>query len=356
MARSAPVSPPPMRTLPRPPLAPLRGWLAHPSPGARATTTLPLLEAPAPRRRGVRLHRSRPRPCLRRPTFAARTGLEAAEATAELGFAVGGGEVSGALVSAGLTEDDLAAGLYDDAARRDWLVNWAAPAERLLLDVASIGEIRRADGAFVAELRGIMHRLDEERGRLYRADLRGRSRRREMRRRPRRRGVHRDGAVTATDGALSPRGGGSRPLPRAGSRAASSSGSPAPMPGSRPRSRRIGSRRRGRARPLAARRAPDRRRRHVPGHRRLRQALLHLPGRNSPTSRISAASRTCRATISSCASPARASRAWTAGACSDEPGRNHRRGAELDRHALSPSGLAQGRRLRLPRASARCLA
>src|SRR5215210_5065862 len=36
-------------------------------------------------------------------TFAARTGLEAAEATAELGFAVGGGEVSGALVSAGLT-------------------------------------------------------------------------------------------------------------------------------------------------------------------------------------------------------------------------------------------------------------
>ena len=34
--------------------------------------------------------------------FAARTGLEAAEATSELGFAVGGGEISGALVSAGL--------------------------------------------------------------------------------------------------------------------------------------------------------------------------------------------------------------------------------------------------------------
>jgi uncharacterized phage protein (TIGR02218 family) len=101
-------------------------------------------------------------------TFAARTGLEAAEATAELGFAVGSGEVSGALVAAGLTEDDLAAGLYDDATIETWLVNWAAPDQRLLLDVASIGEIRRADGAFVAELRGIMHRLDEERGRLYR--------------------------------------------------------------------------------------------------------------------------------------------------------------------------------------------
>ena len=102
-------------------------------------------------------------------TFAARTGLEAAEATQELGFAVGGGEVSGALVSAGLTEDDLAAGLYDDASVETWLVNWSAPDERLLLDVASIGEIRRGDGAFVAELRGFMHRLDEERGRLYRA-------------------------------------------------------------------------------------------------------------------------------------------------------------------------------------------
>ena len=101
--------------------------------------------------------------------FAARTGLEAAEASAELGFAVGGGEVAGALVSAGITESDIAAGLYDDASVETWLVNWAAPAERLLLDTGAIGEIRRADGAFVAEVRGLMHRLDEERGRLYRA-------------------------------------------------------------------------------------------------------------------------------------------------------------------------------------------
>ena len=102
-------------------------------------------------------------------TFAARTGLEAAEAASELGFAVGGGEVSGALVSAGVTEDDLAAGRYDNATIETWLVNWADVGERLLLDVGSIGEIRRADGAFVAEVRGAMHRLDEERGRLYTA-------------------------------------------------------------------------------------------------------------------------------------------------------------------------------------------
>jgi uncharacterized phage protein (TIGR02218 family) len=102
-------------------------------------------------------------------TFAARTGLEAAEAHAELGFAIGGGEVAGALVSAGLTEPDILAGRYDDATVETWIVNWAEPEARLLTDVFSIGEIRREDGAFVAELRGPMHRLDEERGLTYRA-------------------------------------------------------------------------------------------------------------------------------------------------------------------------------------------
>lgn len=101
--------------------------------------------------------------------FAARSGLEAAEATAELGFAVGGGEVSGALMSAGLTEDDISSGLYDDASVETWLVNWSRIEERLLLDIGSLGEIRRSDGSFVAEVRGVMHRFDEERGRLFRA-------------------------------------------------------------------------------------------------------------------------------------------------------------------------------------------
>lgn len=100
--------------------------------------------------------------------FRALSGLEGAEVTAELGFAVGGGEVSGALVAAALTEDDLAAGLYDDAGLESWLVNWADVTQRLLLDTGSIGEVRRTEHAFVAEVRGLMHRLDEERGRLYR--------------------------------------------------------------------------------------------------------------------------------------------------------------------------------------------
>ncbi len=101
--------------------------------------------------------------------FTARSGLEAAEVTAELGFAIGGGEVAGALMSARLTEDDISSGRYDDASVETWLVNWSNVEERLLLDIGSIGEIRRADGSFVAEVRGVMHRLDEERGRLFRA-------------------------------------------------------------------------------------------------------------------------------------------------------------------------------------------
>lgn len=102
--------------------------------------------------------------------FRARSGLEAAEATAELGFAVGGGDVAGVLTSAAITEADIVAGQYDDAGVETWLVNWANVEERVLLDVAAIGEVRRTEHAFTAELRGIMHRYDEERGRVYRAD------------------------------------------------------------------------------------------------------------------------------------------------------------------------------------------
>lgn len=101
--------------------------------------------------------------------FRAASGFEAHETSAELGFAVGGGEVSGALSCDAITEGDIAAGLYDDATVELFLVNWADTSQHLLRESASIGEIRRQDGVFVAELRGPMHRLDEERGLRYRA-------------------------------------------------------------------------------------------------------------------------------------------------------------------------------------------
>src|SRR5215212_308623 len=81
--------------------------------------------------------------------FAARSGLEAAEASAELGFAVGGGEVAGALMSAGITESDIAAGLYDDAAVEVFLVKWAAPAAALGLALFGFDTAGLDEGALV---------------------------------------------------------------------------------------------------------------------------------------------------------------------------------------------------------------
>lgn len=100
-------------------------------------------------------------------SFAATTGLEAAETTAELGYAVGGGEVAGAFAATGLNEADLARGLYDDARISIWLVNWADVAQRLLLETGFVGEISRGDLAFTAEVRSLAKAFDEERGRLY---------------------------------------------------------------------------------------------------------------------------------------------------------------------------------------------
>lgn len=102
-------------------------------------------------------------------TFRARAGLEAAEITSELGLTVGGGEVSGALSSTEITQEDIAAGLYDDANVEAWLVNWSDVSQRQLLDVATIGEIKRGEDTFITELRGIAHRFDQEQGRLYRS-------------------------------------------------------------------------------------------------------------------------------------------------------------------------------------------
>jgi uncharacterized phage protein (TIGR02218 family) len=99
--------------------------------------------------------------------FAAATGLEAAESSAELGFAIGGGEVAGAFAATGLNEADLARGLYDDARASVWLVNWADVSQRLLLDTGFVGEIKRGDLGFTAEIRSLAKAFDEERGRLY---------------------------------------------------------------------------------------------------------------------------------------------------------------------------------------------
>ncbi|MGX1787229.1 DUF2163 domain-containing protein [Bosea sp. NPDC055332] len=101
--------------------------------------------------------------------FRANAGLEAAETSSELGFATSGGEVLGALAASGLNEEDLSRGLYDDARVALWLVNWADPGQRTLLETGFVGEVKRSDSNFTAEVRGLGKAFDEERGRLYTA-------------------------------------------------------------------------------------------------------------------------------------------------------------------------------------------
>jgi uncharacterized phage protein (TIGR02218 family) len=102
-------------------------------------------------------------------TCRAGTGLTASEATQQLGLAVAGAEISGALAADTLNEDDLAAGRYDAAAVAVHLVDWSVPSLYLLLAAGVLGEVRREGASFAAELRGLAHRLQEESGRLYTA-------------------------------------------------------------------------------------------------------------------------------------------------------------------------------------------
>ncbi len=103
-------------------------------------------------------------------TFEASSGFDGTHVESQIGFAVGGSEVSGVLQSDTLSESDLLNGIYDNARVELWRVNWTDPAQRVLFDVTTLGEVRRGARAFTAELRSLAHWFDQERGRVYQAD------------------------------------------------------------------------------------------------------------------------------------------------------------------------------------------
>ena len=95
--------------------------------------------------------------------------MSGSEATQAFDLTVTGSELSGALSDDSLNEDDLAAGLYDAAAVELWLVDWSEPSLRVQLAAGSLGEVKREGTAFTAEVRGITQRLAEDSGRLFTA-------------------------------------------------------------------------------------------------------------------------------------------------------------------------------------------
>lgn len=100
-------------------------------------------------------------------TYAAASGFTASEVQSSLGLAVDNLTVTGALSSSDLNEDDLAAGLYDDAAIAIYRVNWADTSQRALMRKGTLGEVQRGKKAFQAELRGLAQSLNVPVGRAY---------------------------------------------------------------------------------------------------------------------------------------------------------------------------------------------
>jgi uncharacterized phage protein (TIGR02218 family) len=100
-------------------------------------------------------------------TFKADTGLTARALAQTTGLSVDNTEALGALSDVAVTEADIAAGRYDGARIEAWLVNWAAPEQRLMQFRGNLGEITRAAGGFRAELLGLAERLNRPQGRAY---------------------------------------------------------------------------------------------------------------------------------------------------------------------------------------------
>lgn len=100
-------------------------------------------------------------------TFEASAGFTASDIKDGVGLSVDNLEVSGALSSAALTDNDLSAGRYDDAKVEIFRVNWADVAQRVLMRSGSLGEVRRTGTAFAAEVRGLQHYLQQPKGRLF---------------------------------------------------------------------------------------------------------------------------------------------------------------------------------------------
>ncbi len=100
-------------------------------------------------------------------TFEAQAGFSGSEIESSLGLSVDNLEASGALQSGVLDELRLNAGDYDHAAIEIWLVNWQNVTERILQRQGHLGEVTYGQSHFSAELRGLAHLMNQQKGRLF---------------------------------------------------------------------------------------------------------------------------------------------------------------------------------------------
>jgi uncharacterized phage protein (TIGR02218 family) len=99
-------------------------------------------------------------------SFEAASGFTATEIAGSVGLNVDNLDVESAITSDRLSEDDLAAGLYDNASIEIFRVNWQDLSRRVLMRTGSIGEVSRGATHFKAEVRGLAHELNQPKGRI----------------------------------------------------------------------------------------------------------------------------------------------------------------------------------------------
>jgi uncharacterized phage protein (TIGR02218 family) len=97
--------------------------------------------------------------------FRADTGTDASALQTGNGLSVDNAQVIGALSDLAISEADIRSGRFDGAAVEHWLVDWRRPERRVHLFTGSIGEIKRTEHAFEAEVRGLAEALNVPVGR-----------------------------------------------------------------------------------------------------------------------------------------------------------------------------------------------
>ena len=84
-----------------------------------------------------------------------------------IGLSVDTVDVSAALSSTSLTQEDLDKGLYDGATLEIFIVNWQAVSQRFTLFKGIAGDVKRNKLQFEAEIRSEVHKLNQPQGRTY---------------------------------------------------------------------------------------------------------------------------------------------------------------------------------------------
>jgi uncharacterized phage protein (TIGR02218 family) len=93
--------------------------------------------------------------------------MDAAALQTTSGLAVDNTQAVGALTDAGISEEDIRAGRFDEASVEHWLVDWRDPERRILKFAGAFGEIRWGRGRFEVELRGPTEILNKPIGRSF---------------------------------------------------------------------------------------------------------------------------------------------------------------------------------------------